>query len=187
MNRIVRRHLTSTRLTTRSARGAVIALALALVVAAPAAAAQPTRTVFVADPVRHYPAGTGCDFDVTVYRSPGSRTAITDFTDGREQIINHESRRTIVNDATGAAFVETSAYREVDRFDADAGVIRGSVTGQSIFAFAPGDVAPDGSIVDHTYSIFIRGKVSYVIDATTFATLAISVQGSYTDICAALS
>jgi hypothetical protein len=83
--------------------------------------------------------------------------------------------------------VETSAYREVDRFDADAGVIRGSVTGQSIFQFAPGDVAPDGSIVDHTYAIFIQGKVSYVIDATTGATLAISIQGSYTDICAAIS
>ncbi len=172
---------------TRTARGSVIAIALALVAAAPAAAVQPTRTVIVAGPVSHYPAGTGCDFDVTVYRSPGSRTTITDFSDGHEMLLNHATHRTIVNDATGAAFVETSAYREVDRFDADAGVIRGAVTGQSIFAFAPGDVAPNGSIVDHTYSIFIRGKVSYVIDATTFATLAISVQGSYTDICAAIS
>jgi hypothetical protein len=171
----------------RTARGAVVALALALLVAAPAAAAQPTRTVIVAGPVTHYAAGTGCDFDVTVYRSPGSRTTIMDFSDGREMLLNHAIHRTIVNDATGATFVEDSVAREVDRFDPDGAVIRGSVTGQSIFGFAPGDVAPDGSIVDHTYSIFVRGKVSYVIDATTFATLAISVDGSYTDICAAIS
>ena len=43
MNRIARRPRTLARLT-RSARGAVIALALAVVWAAPAAAAQPTRS-----------------------------------------------------------------------------------------------------------------------------------------------
>jgi len=173
---------------TRAARGAVVALLLALVVAAPAAAAQPTRTVTQASAgFTNYPAGTGCVFDVTAYRTDHAFAILTAFADGRFQIINHSKRRTIVNDDTGAAFVETSAYREVDRFDADAGVIRGSVTGQSIFQFAPGDVAPDGSIVDHTYAIFIQGKVSYVIDATTGATLAISIQGSYTDICAAIS
>jgi hypothetical protein len=172
----------------RSARGAVIAVVLALVVAAPAAAAQPTRTVthFSAG-ATHFPAGTGCEFDVTAYRTDNSFSIITDFSDGREMGIFHSSRRTIVNDATGATFVETTANREVDRFDTDAGVIRGSVTGQSIFQFAVGDVAPDGSIVDHVYAIFIRGKVSYVIDDTTFATLAISVEGTYTDICAAIS
>lgn len=173
---------------TPAARGAFIALVLALVVAAPAAAAQPTRTV-IPYPAgfTHHPAGTGCVFDVTAYRTDHTFVIITDFSDGREMLINHSKRRTIVNDATGAAFLETTAYREVDRFDADAGVIRGSVTGQSIFQFAPGDVAPDGSIVDHPYAIFIQGKVTYVIDGITFATLAISVQGSYTDICAAIS
>lgn len=173
---------------TRPALGAVIALLFALVAAAPAAAAQPTRTVIHASAgFTNYPAGTGCEFDVTAYRTDHAFLIIMDFSDGREQIIVHSKRRTIVNGATGAAFVETNANREVDRFDADAGVIRGSVTGQSIFEFAPGDVAPDGSIVDHTYAIFIQGKVSYVIDATSFATLAISIQGSYTDICAAIS
>ena len=187
MNRIARRLLTPARLP-RGARGAVIAVALALVVAAPAAAAQPTRTVFHASAgSTSYPAGTGCVFDFTAYRTDHAFSILTAFSDGREVFINHSKLRTIVNDSTGASFVETSAYREVDRFDVDAGVIRGSVTGQSIFQFAPGDVAPDGSIVDHTYAVFIQGKVTYVIDDTTFATLAISIQGSYTDICAAIS
>ncbi len=172
---------------TRVAHGAIVALVLALVVAAPAAAAQPTRTVYPLDLVRHFPAGTGCEFDVTVYLSPGSRGTETDFADGRVAWENHAVHRTIMNDATGATFVEDSVYHEVDRFDADANLIRGSVTGQSVFAFAVGDVTPDGSIADHVYSIFIQGTVTYVIDGTTFATLAISVEGSYADICAAIS
>ena len=45
---------------TQTARGALSALALALVVAAPATAAQPTRTVLPATSlVEHYPAGSG--------------------------------------------------------------------------------------------------------------------------------
>jgi hypothetical protein len=37
------------------------------------------------------------------------------------------------------------------------------------------------------YAIEIIGKVTYVVDATTFATLAITINGTYTDICAAIS
>lgn len=170
---------------TRVARGAVIAGVLALAIAAPAAAAQPSRTMMqLAAGSRSYPAGTGCTFDVTASWTDQAFWIFTEFSDGRQVFINHQTR-TIVNDATGATFVASMDSREVDRFNAD--VIRGSVSGQSIFGFAPGDVAPDGSIVDHPYSIFIQGKVSYVIDATTFATLEIAVDGSYVDICAAIS
>lgn len=169
----------------RLARGAIVALALALVWAAPAAAAQPTRTVVVAGPFTHYPAGTGCDFDVTVYRPHGGWTAITDFTDGREALVNHVIDRTITNDATGATFVEMTSSHEVDRFED--GVIRGTINGQFIFQFAPGDVGPDGVVLDHLLALYIQGKATYVIDGTTFATLAIDIEGTVTDICAALS
>jgi hypothetical protein len=170
---------------TRTARGTVIALGLALVVAAPAAAAQPTRTVVVAPPLTHYPAGTGCDFDVTVYRPAGGWTAITDFSDGREMLINHAIKRTITNDATGATFVEESISREVDRFEN--GQIVGMISGQFIWQFYPGDVGPDGVVLDHLLALYIQGSATYVVDANTFATLAITLQGTATDICAALS
>jgi hypothetical protein len=170
---------------TRTARGAVIAVMLAMIVAAPAAAAQPTRTVVVASPFTHYPAGTGCDFDVTVSRPQGGWTAITDFTDGREALVNHAIERTITNDATGATFVEVSSSHEVDRFED--GVIRGTINGQFTFQFAPGDVGPDGVVLDHLLALYIQGKATYIIDGTTFATLAIDIEGTVTDICAALS
>jgi len=169
----------------RTARGAAIALGLALMVAAPAAAAQPTRTVVVASPSTHYPAGTGCDFDVTVYRPRGGWTAITDFTDGREALVNHVVERTITNDDTGATFVEVTSSHEVDRIED--GVIQGTISGQFIFQFAPGDVGPDGAILDHLLALYIQGTATYVIDGTTFATLAITIEGTTTDICAAIS
>lgn len=173
--------------TGRTALALGVLVALALVVAAPAAAVQPTRTVIALAPgVSHYPAGTGCTFDVTAYRQ-GGRVTVTDFSDGTEVTEVHNMHRTIVNDATGATFADNIEAHEVDRIDPVTGVITGSVNGQSIFTFAPGDVAPDGGTVDHTYSIAIWGTVSYVIDGTTFATLAITIQGPYTDICAAIS
>jgi ABC-type transport system substrate-binding protein len=171
---------------TRSARSAVIALLLTLLVAAPAAAAQPTRTVIVAGPPTHYPAGEGCaDFAVSVYRPLGGWTAITDFRDGRESLISHVIQRMITNDATGATFVETSIAHEVDRFEN--GQIVGMISGQFIWQFYPGDVGPDGAVLDHVLALYIQGSATYVVDGTTFATLEISIKGTITDICAALS
>jgi hypothetical protein len=170
---------------TRVARGALIALALALVVAAPAAAAQPTRTVVNLDPVRQFPAGTGCEFDVTAHRI--GRTVITDYSDGREVIETHYIGYTIVNDANGKKFVTDFVHHEVDRYDAAANVYRGQSSGVSIYQFLPGDIGPDGQIVDHWFAINVVGTVSYVVDGTTFATLAITIHGRATDICAAIS
>jgi hypothetical protein len=176
--------MTKVRLT-RTARGAVIALVLALLSAAPAAAAQPTRTVTDLGPVAHYPAGTGCDFDVTVYRSPGSWIAVTDFSDGRETTIGHTIQRTITNDATGATFVAMTAVRDMSSI-VD-GAYRGTVSGQFIWQFYPGDVVPEGVVLDHLLALYIQGSATYVVDATTGATLEISIKGTVTDICAAIS
>lgn len=172
----------------RTAVGLGLLVTLGLLWATPVAAVQPTRTVITFTTLEsHFPAGTGCTFDVTAYRQPDARVTVTDFSDGREVTEVHNMHRTIVNDATGATFADNIEAHEVDRIDPETGVIRGSVNGQSIFTFAPGDVGPDGGTVDHTYSIAIWGTVSYVIDGTTFATLAITIQGTYTDICAAIS
>jgi hypothetical protein len=59
--------------------------------------------VVVLDPVRQFPAGTGCEFDVTAHR-------------------------------------------------AAANVYRGLSSGVSIYQFLPGDVGPDGQIVDHWFA-----------------------------------
>lgn len=168
----------------RRAPGAAIALVIALASAAPAAAAQPTRSVIVAGPSTQYPAGTGCDFDVTVYRPKGGWTAITDFSDGREAIVNHVVERTITNDATGATFVEVTSSHEVDVIiDGD---YHGTITGAFIWQFYPGDVGPDGSVLDHLLALYIRGSATYVVSGEG-VTEQITINGTMTDICAAIS
>jgi hypothetical protein len=81
--------------------------------------------------------------------------------------------------------VEESISHEVDRFEN--GQIVGVITGQFIWQFYPGDVGPDGVVLDHLLALYIQGSATYVVDANTFATLAITLKGTTTDICAALS
>ena len=173
---------------TRPARGAVIALALALISAAPAAAAQPTRTVthLPADRVGHFPAGTGCTFDVTVYSSPKGSLTVTDFSDGREVVEVHAMKRTITNDATGATFVENQEFTDVEWIDPTSGLLMGKSSGQFIDTFWPGDVGPYG-VVDQVVSYSIIGSQTYVLDPNTYATLALNITGTITNICAAIS
>jgi uncharacterized protein (DUF58 family) len=173
---------------TRTARGAVIALALALIVAAPAAAAQPTRTVIYFDPgIRLLAAGTFCDFDVTSDRKMAARLTTTDFVDGREASMGLTVRRTYTNAATGKSFAADTTAHEVDWFDADTLLVTGEAAGQFIYQFVPGDVGPDGVILDHLVELYIQGTATYVYDSNTGATLEITIVGMTTDICAALS
>ena len=71
MNRIARRRLPTPARLPHTARGALIAMALALVVAAPAAAAQPTRTVYHGGQPFTIPADKACPFPVEGQPSGG--------------------------------------------------------------------------------------------------------------------
>jgi hypothetical protein len=172
---------------TRTARGAVIALALALVVAAPVDAAPPTRTLIVPTSlVRHFPAGDGCTFDVTVYLTPGARTTITDFSDGTEVNETHSMKRTITNDATGATFVENQSFHDVEWLDPATGLIHGITNGQAISQFYPGDIGPYG-VVDQPVAYLVYGTQWWAWDTATNHQTAFSYTGTLTDICAAIS
>ena len=173
---------------TRTARGAVIALVLALVWATPAAAVQPTRTVthLTGDRVGHFPAGTGCTFDVTVYVNSRAHVTVTEFSDGREVYEVHSMKRTITSDVTGTSFVENQEYHDVEWIDPTSGLRLGESSGQFIDQFFPGDVGPYG-VVDQPVAFAIIGSQTYVLDPTTYATLALTIEGTVTNICAAIS
>jgi hypothetical protein len=170
----------------RTARGALIAVALAVIWAAPAAAAQPTRSVIQGTLVSHYPAGEGCDFDVTAYKLPSAHTTVIEFSDGTLVFDAHSLHRRIVNDATGAEYDENIVSHEVDNVDAN-GIDHGSINGQFIWQFYPGDMGPDGVILDHVLALDIVGRATYTVVWETGVTLEISIVGRYTDICAAIS
>ena len=170
----------------RAARGAVIALALAAIVAAPAAAAQPTRTVIDSSPVAHYAAGEGCPFAVSVYQTPGSRVTVTDFSDGSTVYEHHQMKRRITNDATGASFTENQIYHDLEWIDPSNGWIRGITSGQSIQQFYPGDVGPYG-IQESPDAYVIYGTTWWAWDPATQHQTEFTWTGTLTDICASIS
>lgn len=170
----------------QTASRAVIALALVLVAAAPAAAAQPTRTVFPRAAVSHSGPGQACEFAVTAYNQPSARTTLVEFSDGTLVFETHAMHRRIVNDATGAEYDENLASHEIDNVDGN-GIDHGSINGQFIWTFLVGDRYIDGTILDHVVSLDMVGRATYTLDWNTGVTLSIDFAGQYTDICAALS
>jgi len=169
----------------RPARGAIIALVLALAVGAPAAAAQPTRTVLHPTGGLH-PAGQGCAFDISFVDAPGARITVTDFSDGTEATDVH-AIATLTNVSTGATFVHKAFFHDINSFDATNGVYRGMTNGQSVFWFYPGDVSPYGIVGADGLALRIEGTIWYAWDANANAITQFAFSGTVTNVCALLS
>jgi hypothetical protein len=167
----------------RAARGAVIALALALLVAAPAAAAQPTRTVYGLSPFT-IPADTACPFDVEGQPSSGF-SAYTEFSDGRLMGSVH-AKGDYVNADTGARYPTLDNFHLVQWSDPSTGGIHAVLEGQGAFWFLPGDTGPFGTVGPHGAFYDFVGRIIFTIDVNG-STTQFSWVGTATDICAALS
>ena len=172
---------------TRTARGAVIAVALALVVAAPAAADQPTRTV------THPQDGgiisaqeSGCGFAVAVGADPNARVTVTDFSDGTE-VIEANTTRTLTNVLNGKTYLRINRYHDVERFDAANGVYRGTQIGQSTWSFWPGDMGPYGLVQAPGLGLHFVGTIWYTWDPNANAITEFAFKGTIEDVCALLS
>lgn len=182
MDQIARRLLTLARLP-RAARGAVIALALALVVAAPAAAVQPTRTVHSLGGFT-IPAGAACPFDVEGQPSFGF-TAKTVFSDGRIQYSVH-AHGDYVNAETGARYPTLDNFQATEWDDPLTGNAYVVLEGQAANWLLPGDTGPFGTVGPYGAFYDFVGRITFTISATG-ATTQFSWVGTATDICAALS
>jgi len=170
---------------TRSVRGAVIAVALALLLAAPAAAAQPTRTVFYPTGGLH-PAGQGCAFDISFVDAPGSRITVTDFSNGTEATDVH-AIATLTNDATGATFVHKAFFHDLSWFDAANGVWRDVTNGQVVVWLYPGDIGPYGIVGADGLAVRIEGTVWSAWDPNANAVTEFAYKGTVTNVCTLLS
>ena len=143
MNRIARRLLTPTRLS-RTARGALIAVALALVIAAPAAAAQPTRTVYHGGQPFAIPADKACPFPVEAQPS-GGFAAYTVFSDGHLAGGVH-LKGDYVNADTGARYPTLDNFHFSQWTYATTGNTYVVLEGQAADSFLPGDTGPFGTV-----------------------------------------
>jgi hypothetical protein len=169
---------------TRAAHGAVIAMVLAAVWAAPAAAAQPTRTVYALDPFV-YPSGTACAFDVEG-EPTGGFIARTTFSDGTVQL-SVRARGAYVNLATGARFPTQDTFRDLSRFDDATGILVGTENGETTWIFLPGDMGPFGVVGSNGALYHFVGTVQYTYDTNVNHSTQFAHTGTVTDICAALS
>jgi hypothetical protein len=182
MNRITRRLMIPARLI-RAARGAVIAIALAVMVATPAAAAGPTRVVHGLSGFT-YPAGAACSFDVGGDPT-GGFVATTTFSDGTV-LRSVRARGAYVNLETGARYPTLDSYRDRSYFDPATGIQVGVESGKTTWSFLPGDVGPFG-IVQVAALYHFDGSLSYVWDDNVGHTTLFAHKGKITDVCAALS
>jgi hypothetical protein len=183
MNRIARRLLTLAP-PTRPALGGVIALALGLVVAAPAAAAQPTRTVYHGGSPFTIPADKACPFPVEGQPS-GGFAAYTEFSD-RHLAGGVHLKGAYVNAETGARYPTLDNFHFSQWTDANTGNTYVVLEGQAADWFLPGDTGPFGTVGAHGAMYDFVGRITFTIDANG-ATTQFSWVGTATDICAALS
>ena len=172
------------RLTTRSARGAVIAVALALVVAAPAAAAQPIKTTNHNLQPFTIPADMACPFDVEGQPDFGfsMRWALSD---GALKGSVH-AHGAYVNAETDARYPTVEDFSYVQWTDSVSGNTYVVFEGHAGDTFLPGDTGPFGTVGPHGAFYDFIGWVSFTIDANG-ATTQFSWKGTATNICAALS
>jgi hypothetical protein len=168
---------------TRTARGAVIAVVLALLVAAPAAAAQPTRAVYGLHGFT-IPADMACPFDVEGQPSSGF-SAYTAFSDGRLMGSVH-AKGDYVNTETGARYPTLDNFSFVQWSDPTNGSIHVVLEGQAADSFLPGDTGPFGTVGSHGAFYDFVGRITFTIDASG-ATTQFSWVGTATNICAALT
>ena len=169
----------------RTARGAIIAVALALMVAAPAAAATtPTRVVrspngFV------MPAGQACTFPVAGVPTSGF-AAVIDFPDGREKRSIH-IKGYYENLDTGKRYWVNDSWSELDMYDPPTNILVITTSGLGDYVFWPGDASPFGGLMAGPGLYRIAGTAVNTVDFNVNQTTAFTWSGRITDICAAIA
>jgi hypothetical protein len=170
---------------TRLARGVVVAVVLALVVAGPAAAATPpTRTVFEPHPFVT-PAGQGCSFDVRGVPTSGF-VALTVFSENEWRKSVHV-KATLENVDTGATYSVNNTWTELDVYDPATNILVVTTSGQVIIEFWPGDVSPFGGLITTATLYRFIGTNTNTVDFNLNHTVQFSWSGQVIDVCAALS
>ena len=170
---------------TRLARGGVVAVVLALVVAAPAAAATPPiRTVFEPHPFV-IPAGEGCSFDVRFVPTSGF-AALTVYSENEWRKSVHV-KVTYENMDTGATYSVNNTWTEWNVYDPATNILVVKTSGQVVIEFVPGDVSPFGGLITTATLYRFIGTNTNTVDFNLNQTVQFSWSGQVIDLCAALS
>ena len=145
-----------------------------------ASAAKPTRTVMHPESFV-VPAGQGCSFAVAEEINEDARVTVTEFADGRVVIHGRADPR-LINVDSGASLVQHTSAKITET---DGGLVR-EVSGQLFMSFWPGDEGPHG-LTEYPGGLFsVNGHVRLTLDPSTFLYTSFTLNGTATDLCAAL-
>lgn len=173
------------RILARTARGAIIALVVAAIWAAPAAAAKPVKDTFHTLSGFTLDADTACPFDVDGSPDFGFSQRWK-LSNGAVKGAFH-AHGAYVNDETGARYPTLDNFSFIQWVDPTSGLTHVILQGQAADSFLPGDVGPFGTVGEHGAFYDFVGRVTFTIDLDTGHVSQFSWTGTATDICAALS
>lgn len=165
----------------------LVVLVSAMGVVAPASAvvgAKPIRTVLHPENFV-VPAGQGCSFNVAEEVDERAWMAITEFADGRI-VTKGRANPTLTNMDTGDSLVHHTSAK-ITETQTSEGEILVEVSGQLFMSFWPGDQGPTGLTDDPGGLFSINGHVRVTMDSSTFVYTSFSLDGTATDLCAALA
>lgn len=146
--------------------------------------AKPTRTVTVPGQAL-IPPGEGCSFAVKAEANEDARVAVTAFTDGR--VVTHDiANPTFTNLDTGKTLVHRSRFMFVEHPSSVEGQVAFESSGQWFMTLLPGDQGPNGLVEYPGLLLSINGHVRITMDTSTFVYTSFSLNGTATDLCAAL-
>ena len=174
---------------TRLMRGGLVAGVLALVVAAPVAAAAPhpipIRTVHHDLTPFTIPAGQACTFDVVGHPYWGF-SAKTVFPNG---LVFHSVRAhgAYENPANGAIYLTADNFFAIDDVDPVTNIDHVTIDGMAASSFLPGDSGPYGIVGPGPAFYDFVGRFTFDYNLNTGVQTNLRWTGTVTDICAALS
>ena len=152
---------------------------------APVAAVKPDRGPAVWEPLA-LPAGTVCEFDVTVEVSDHNQRMTTFFDrfgNPRTTAVTGHGPLLATNEETGAQILIEGGGRQTFGGDADTFILTGSgVTGLYFF---PGDATPVGVGDGGLY--VVKGSFYEELDLNTNVVTVLEIRGTVIDVCAALA
>jgi hypothetical protein len=164
---------------------AAVILALLVSNPLPAIAGKPTRTVIEPTGVL-IPAGFGCSFDVEGQPDEDAWSAITEFEDGRIQIISN-AKPTLTNLDTGESIVHHSSYKQTLSYDPIGNDFLIELSGRIFAQFFPGEEGPFGEVGEDGALLSLAGYFQATWDLDTELYTSFSMDGKVTDLCTLLS
>jgi hypothetical protein len=113
--------------------------------------------------------GCGVDLGLSVARESQARIGYGD--------------ATITNLDNGATYVQRSRHVDTETYDPTTGNLYVTIRGKYWLALYPGDAGPSGVVQEPGAELLLSGRLSYTFSTRENLVTAVSIEGTYQDLC----